>query len=145
MQIANRADSKNEMCAYFLWGVISAVFNVGVFQLLIYIGINYKISNIITLVFIRIFCYVTNKFFVFHTRCRNYGELIKEICSFFLVRIISFFVDYFGLVLLIEVIGCLPFESKLITAFIVVISNYFFSKLLVFRKSVKDEPGGNSD
>ncbi len=102
---------------------------------MVFLGIEYRIANISTLVSVRIFCYITNKLFVFRTKYDGFWNLIKEMISFFLARMITFLMDYYGVILLVEIIGLSSFYSKLITAVIVVISNYVFSKLFVFRRS----------
>lgn len=124
---------KKEQAAYVIWGVVSSILNIGIFQFLIFIGIDYKVSNIIALFFIRIFCYITNKFFVFHTKCRDWKELLREFFVFFCVRIFTFFVDFCSVLFLAEVIQLHLFVSKIISSFVVVSMNYFFSRLFVFK------------
>ena len=58
---------KREMTQYVIWGVLSAVLNVGLLQILILGSVDYRIANLITIIVVKIFCYVTNKFFVFRT------------------------------------------------------------------------------
>lgn len=132
---------KKEISDYFIWGGIAAAVNVGMFQLLLLCGINYKISNIITLIFIRFFCYFTNKLFVFRTKSESMVAMFKEMAYFFLGRILSLFVDYFGVIFLIEGFEAEEFVSKFIIAFLVVLTNYSFSKFVVFRKKDGNEEG----
>lgn len=123
---------------YVVWGIISALVNVGTFQLLVLFGVEYKIANIIALIINRIFCYITNKLFVFKTKADTIWNLIKEIIRFFFARLITFFIDYFGVILLTDVVKLKSIYSKIIVAIIVIICNYVFSKLIVFRNSKKD-------
>lgn len=125
---------KKEARDYIIWGVVAAVVNIGIFQLLLLCGINYRISNIIALLFIRFFCYFTNKFFVFKTKSENMIALLKEMTFFFLARMVSLFIDYFGVILLVEGFKAEKFASKLIVTFLVVLTNYLFSKFVVFKK-----------
>ena len=55
---------KQELISYIFWGVLSSALNVGLFQGLVMAGVDYRISNMVTLVVVKIFCYVTNKWFV---------------------------------------------------------------------------------
>ena len=75
---------------YIIWGAASAVLNIGGFQLLIFMGADYKTANIITLIANRFFCYITNKIFVFRTKCDDWQQLIKEIVLFILARSVTF-------------------------------------------------------
>ncbi len=43
-------------------------------------------------------------------------------------------IDYFGLILLVDVLGGSEEHMKYITTLVVVIINYLFGKFLVFRK-----------
>ena len=123
-----------EFKAYIVWGVISSILNVVLFRLLTLTGLEYRIANIITLLAVRVFCYLTNKFFVFKTRTEGIIALLKEIVSFFLARMVTFFMDYFGVILLVEVVGIDSLISKIFIAVLVIICNYVFSKFFVFKK-----------
>jgi Predicted membrane protein len=119
---------------YIIWGAASAVLNIGGFQLLIFMGADYKTANIITLIANRFFCYITNKIFVFRTKCDDWQQLIKEIVLFILARSVTFLMDYFGVVLLVEVIGIKSFISKAVLMVLVVLTNYLSGKWFVFKK-----------
>lgn len=119
---------------YIIWGAASAVLNIGGFQLLIFMGADYKTANIITLIANRFFCYITNKIFVFRTKCDDCQQLIKEIVLFILARSVTFLMDYFGVVLLVEVIGIKSFISKAVLMVLVVLTNYLSGKWFVFKK-----------
>ncbi len=119
---------------YIIWGAASAVLNIGGFQLLIFMGADYKTANIITLIANRFFCYITNKIFVFRTKCDDWQQLVKEIVLFILARSVTFLMDYFGVVLLVEVIGIKSFISKAVLMVLVVLTNYLSGKWFVFKK-----------
>lgn len=119
---------------YIIWGAASAVLNIGGFQLLIFMGADYKTANIITLIANRFFCYITNKIFVFRTKCDGWQQLIKEIVLFILARSVTLLMDYFGVVLLVEVIGIKSFISKAVLMVLVVLTNYLSGKWFVFKK-----------
>lgn len=124
-----------ELRDYAIWGVIAAFVNVGVFQILLLCDVDYKIANITALIFNRFFCYFTNKYFVFRTKCENATATIKEMISFFMARMVSFFIDYFGVIIMVEYIKMNELVSKLIVAFVVILTNYTFSKFVVFKKN----------
>ena len=119
---------------YIIWGAASAVLNIGGFQLLIFMGADYKTANIITLIANRFFCYITNKIFVFRTKCDDWQQLVKEIVLFILAWSVTFLMDYFGVVLLVEVIGIKSFISKAVLMVLVVLTNYLSGKWFVFKK-----------
>lgn len=128
-----RKFKSKEFRDYLIWGVISAVVNIGIFRILVLIGIDYRMSNIVALLINRIFCYITNKLFVFRTRCKNILLLLYEFLVFMTARMITFFLDYFGVIILVEFMKLDSTVSKIITSVLVIISNYTFSKLYVFK------------
>jgi len=127
------SNNKKEAIAYLFWGAASSVLNIVLYTLLVYAGINYQFANFITLITVKLFCYFTNKLFVFHTRCNNIRELLSEFVKFFAARMITFLMDYFGLILLVEKMEADKFVSKIFLAAIVIFVNYGMSKIFVFR------------
>lgn len=133
--IIARIKASKEIKDYIIWGAIAAVVNVGTFRLLVLGGMDYKVANISALVINRFFCYFTNKFFVFKTKSKNFVSMIKEMVSFFLSRLVSFFIDYFGVIFLVEFMKMNETIGKIFIAFVVIMSNFFFSKFFVFKKN----------
>ena len=77
---------------------------------------------------------LTNRKFVFNSKATGKKAVIKEMFSFFSCRIVSLIVDA-----LIYLVGCtiLKFPSfiiKMISQVVIIILNYVFSKLIVFKK-----------
>lgn len=130
---------KKEMMRYFFWGVASSVLNVGLFQGLVVLGIDYRISNVVTLIVVKVFCYITNKWFVFKTPYEGLVPFLKEMVSFAVARGLTFLLDFVGVMFLVELVGAGKFISKCIMAVIVIIVNYILSKKYVFRRNKKQE------
>lgn len=131
-----------EIYDYILWGILAAGLNIGLFQVLVMVRLDYRVGNTITLITVKIFCYVTNKLCVFHTKCNNKKELIKEMLTFFSARMATLFLDYFMVVFLIEIIRLDLLTGKMISASIVIVMNFIFSKKVFYRtkeKNISDE------
>jgi len=131
-----------EFYDYILWGAIATVLNVVIFQVLIIVGLDYRMGNSITLITVRIFCYVTNKICVFHTKCKNKKDLIKEMLSFIVTRTTTLLLDYFMVIFLIEIIRLGLLISKMVSAFVVIVTNYAFSKKIFGRTKEKGNLNG---
>ena len=127
-------EKKREMIQYIIWGALSAVLNVGLFQILILGSVDYRIANLITIIVVKIFCYVTNKFFVFRTPYEGLKVLLKEMLAFIFARGVTSILDYVGVLVLVELVNCREMLSKCIMAVVVVVVNYLFSKFFVFKK-----------
>ncbi len=138
-----------EVLMYLVFGVLTTVVNFVVFWLfgkiqnnetvLFNIGsFSFKwvyIANSVAWVCSVLFAFVTNKLFVFESKEKAKGAVIKEMISFFGARILCFLIfDVAVFALLIEVFHIDEYLVKIINAVFVVIFNYVASKLVVFRK-----------
>lgn len=121
-----------QMLSYILWGGVSIVFNISVFNLLVACEINYKAANVITLILLKIFVFFTNKFFVFTSAATGLKATIREFLRFLTARIFTNLIDFFGLIFLVELLHQNASASKMGLAIIVVLLNFVFSKWFVF-------------
>lgn len=120
-----------ELVLYFIFGTLTFFVNVIVYFLFESIlGVNYIISNIIAWFFSVLFAYVTNRIWVFESKSPN---IIKEMSLFFGGRIFSGVVDTGLMYLFIDILTIGDLISKIVVQIIVVILNYIFSKLIVFK------------
>jgi len=122
-----------EIGTYLFFGVCAMAVNIGLFSLLLYAGVDYRIANLFALVFTKLFAFVTNKLFVFKSRSSGFKQLITEFVKFFTGRIFTGLIDYFGLILLVEAFSFPERGSKFILQIIVIILNYFFAKLSFYK------------
>ena len=74
------------------------------------------------------------KLFVFKTKTGSFFALVKEIVSFLVARLVTFIIDYYCVIFLVEILKLALLISKIITAILVIICNYIFSKVFVFKK-----------
>ena len=91
-----------------------------------------QIANVISWIISVAFAYITNRIFVFKSKNKNY---FKEIASFVGARITTLLMDMFTMFLLVTVLNGNDKIAKIISQIIVIVANYIFSKLFVFKKS----------
>lgn len=167
-----------EIFWYFVFGVLTTIVNLIAFAVLrevfkvkwpVTIGkwsfdLFVTFINAIAWVVAVVFAYVTNKLFVFHTK----GNVKKEFISFVAARLFTFFAFELGLfslsVMVMENACNMPKDDILISIFgidianiylvklfiavFVVIANYIFSKLFIFKKkesSDEEEPAAEPE
>lgn len=124
-----------EMISYLIFGVLTTLVNLVVFQLCdVVLGIYYIAANVIAWIIAVIFAYVTNKLFVFESKSWELRLIVKEVISFGSARILSLLFETGFIALTVEVIGIPKFISKIIASLFVVIINYIASKLFIFKK-----------
>ena len=95
---------------------------------------DYRLANLLALLLAKLSAFIVNKVFVFKSKTTGIQALSKEFAGFFMSRIFTGLLDYFGLILLVEVFSLPQKESKYLLIAIVIILNYILMKL-VFTKT----------
>lgn len=133
--VLERLRKYKEGILYLFFGVLSTIVNLGTYFIATRaFGINYLVSNVIAWFFAVIFAYVTNKFFVFEVKNVEIKFLIKEFLSFINCRIVSGVTEIVLIYLMVEILCINDFIVKIITNIVVVVLNFIFSKLIIFKK-----------
>ncbi|WP_027703151.1 GtrA family protein [Metaclostridioides mangenotii] len=123
-----------ETILYLVFGVLSTLINIGTYAFCTRVlGINYYISNIIAWLVAVIFAYITNKFYVFESKSIEYKYVIKELLSFMSCRVLSGVIELILMFVMLNLLLINDFIVKIITNIVVVILNFIFSKLIVFK------------
>ena len=127
-----------EVINYLIFGALTTVVSFISYYLFAKVLLmDEVISNIFSWFFSVLFAYITNKLFVFESKTFEKKNLFKEIISFFLARILTCLLcDVLIFALFVKIFKINDIISKLITQIIVIVLNYLFSKLYIFRKKV---------
>lgn len=126
-----------ETILYGVFGVLTSLLNYFLFKLLLQLGMDYRIGNLITLIVVKLAAYVCNKNFVFKSHCESILELCKEVLRFVFARGATALIDYFGLIFLVELLHFDKLYSKIFVTVLVIVINYFVGKKHVFKSSSK--------
>ena len=120
-----------ELVLYVVFGAFTFFVNlISYFFFANRLGINYLVSNAIAWFLSVLFAYVTNRTWVFESKSPN---ILKEMSLFFGGRIFSGVVDMFLMYAFIDLIAFDSSISKIVVQIIVIVLNYIFSKLIVFK------------
>ena len=124
-----------EILNYLIFGVLTTVVNyVSYFAATKLFGINYLVANVIAWFISVVFAYVTNKFWVFENKSVEVKALVKEIFLFVSARVMSGGIETLFLFIFVSLLGFDDGVIKIIASVFVVVFNYFFSKLIIFKK-----------
>ena len=128
-----------EIINYLVFGGLATVVNfVTYFIVARLIGIDEVLSSGISWFFSVLFAYITNKLFVFESKTEGIKAILIEMGSFFLARIVSgILCDVGTFAIMVRVFNINDLFAKVVTQIMVVIVNYVFSKLIIFRKKNK--------
>ena len=124
-----------QVIAYLFWGGLTTLVDLVCFGLLF--KFNYEIRYALAWFISTLFAYVTNRKWVFHSTKTGFKAYLKEMTEFFAGRIGSLII---GDLILWFGISQLKFNTNLeqnivnlISQIFIVVINYFWSKLAVFK------------
>ena len=123
-----------EVLMYLFFGGLTTVVNIVSFYILRKLSVEVYVSNIIAWLIAVIFAFITNKLFVFESRGKSKKENARELISFFGFRILSLGFDMGSMFLLIDILHVGEMISKVLANVLVIVLNYIFSKLFIFKK-----------
>lgn len=135
-----------EIILYIIFGVLTTAvsfLSYGILTKLIHFQseiAGIAVSNVISWVCAVLFAFVTNKIWVFESLTGSAKTVLSELWKFIAARILTGVLEWFGVPFLVyiglnqTVFGIKGMLSKLTVSVAVVILNYVFSKIFVFRK-----------
>lgn len=140
----------HEIIMYLIFGVATTVVSWATYALFTFLiptfsflGItveNTTTSNVLSWICAVIFAFITNKVWVFNSKSWKPSVAFKELWMFVLSRLATGVVEWVGLPILIAIgvdqtiFGVDGMIAKIIVSIIVVILNYVFSKLFIFKR-----------
>lgn len=121
-----------EIIMFGIFGILTTLINVISFYIF-HFYINYLLSNAIAWLISILFAYITNRMYVFNSTVSGLKNIIKEFNLFLISRLLSGVLDMALMFIFIDFLHWDNFSSKVLVNIFVVITNYLFSKLLVFN------------
>ena len=131
-----------EIVRYLIIGVLTTVVSLVTYYVCVATILNpenavqLQIANIISWIVSVAFAYITNRTFVFQSKSK---DIMKEVVTFTGSRVATLFMDMAIMFLFVTVLRFNDKVFKLVSQVVVIVANYVFSKLFVFKKGVPDE------
>ena len=124
-----------EIIKYLFFGVLTTLVSIvsyAIFTRLL--SINYIVSNILSWILSVLFAFITNKIYVFKSNKKDKKTIFNEIFQFTFFRLLSLGIETLILYLFVDLAHINDMVMKIIAQAVVIILNYIFSKLFVFKK-----------
>lgn len=119
---------------YGVFGIMTTIVNLVVYNLCYYrLGIGNTISNVFAWIFAVTFAYLTNKSLVFESKSWAWDVLKREIPAFVSCRVATGIMDIVIMFICVDIMGWHAMLMKIISNVLVIILNYIFSKLVIFK------------
>lgn len=124
-----------EVISYLIFGGLTTLVNWVVYAAMVKVHIDYRIATAAAWAVSVLFAFIVNKIFVFQSYNLRPAYVMKEITSFVACRAVSGVMEMVFMIVMVSWIHMDEYISKIAVSVIVVIVNYVFSKLFIFRKS----------
>lgn len=126
-----------ELILYIFFGGLTTLVNIVIFWVFADIlKIHYLAANFIAWFGAVFFAYFTNSRFVFKSKKRGFKAVLHEICMFFVGRILSGAGDMVIMFICVDIFHLSNLVGKIASQIFVVIFNYIFSKLIIFKNKL---------
>ena len=116
---------------YLINGGLTTLVNFVVYIAFRYLfGMHELVANTIAWIAAVIYAFITNKVVVF----RDKNNIVKQFIMFAGLRVVSYGFEQISIWLFVTTLGFNDLIVKAIVAVVVVITNYVFSKFIIFKK-----------
>lgn len=133
-KLFNLYKKNKEIINYIIVGGCTTVVSVVSYYIFRLFITNYLVCTILSWVVSVLFAYIANRIFVFESKTK---EVVAEFFKFVFARVLSLMSEIIVMAFLVQLIHIDDKVSKIIVQFIILVLNYIFSKLFVFKKSNK--------
>ena len=121
--------------AYGVFGVLTTIVNIVTYNVCYNnFGISNTLSNIAAWILAVTFAYLTNKVWVFDSKSWKWEVLRREVPAFISCRLATGVLDIVIMFICVDIMGLHSLLMKVISNVLVIILNYVFSKLVIFKK-----------
>lgn len=134
-----------EIVNYLIFGVLTTVVSLATKYLLLFTildaknSIQLQIAVIVSWITACTFAYVTNRIWVFKSKSKN---ILKEAISFFTARLATLGLEMLIMFVFVTALGLNSdlwvIIWSLVAQVVVIVANYVFSKLFIFKNSKKE-------
>lgn len=128
----------HEIILYVIFGVLTTLVSFVTYFLFRLVFHSTTLPVICSWVCAVVFAYVTNRVWVFKSKTYTFFPILREIIYFFAMRLLGLFIDMGIMYVLVDLPGLVntwyEFMVKCISTVVIVILNYAFSKMFVFKR-----------
>lgn len=124
-----------ETISYLFFGVLTTIVDTISFYIInIMLGKDFYVATtVISWILAVLFAFVTNKLWVFNSHSFAPAVVMKELIAFVAARLLTLGMTIVWMIVTVEFFHFDEFIAKLLSAIFVVILNYVFSKLFIFK------------
>lgn len=120
---------------YLIFGFLAFVLNYLLYFLFAgVLDIHHLVSTVLSWALTVVFAYWTNRTFVFKSKNKDAKSLREEFAAFIGARVATELLEVGLMFLMVDCAGLNEFISKFVCQVLVILANYFLSKLWIFKE-----------
>ena len=121
---------------YLIFGVLTTLVNFAAYHIC-YTKLQFPnlVSNTIAWILSVLFAFITNKIWVFKSKSFQTELVLRELITFVVSRLSTWLLETVIMIVGVDILKGYWLIAKVIASVLVVILNYVFSKLFIFRKN----------
>lgn len=120
---------------YLIFGFLAFVLNYILYFLFAgVLDIHHLVSTVLSWALTVVFAYWTNRTFVFKSKNKDAKSLREEFVSFIGARVATELLEVGLMFLMVDCAGLNEYISKFVCQVLVIVANYFLSKLWIFKE-----------
>lgn len=124
----------NNIIKYLINGGVTTVINFSAYLFLERVlDVHYLVANLIAWILSVIYAFITNKIIVFKDERSTFPQVLRQFMIFTGLRAVSFGLEELSMLIFITQLRFNDIAVKLIIAVAIVITNYIFSKFIIFK------------
>lgn len=124
---------------YLIVGAMTTAVSLVTQYIPLLFGLPTEINTTVSWICAATFAFFTNKAWVFKDKSKTRSDWIKQASAFYGARLATYFLELGFMILTVRVLQQNEYIMKLIAQVFILIANYLFSKLVVFRKKREKE------
>nr|WP_122012243.1 GtrA family protein [Maliibacterium massiliense] len=129
-----------ELIKYGFWGAITTVINLTLFVLFKNWGMHYLLANTIAYFIAVVINYLCNRYLVFQReRTEDKRQVMGQFGKFVLMRLISWGVDTALFYVLVDLLHCNVYISRVGLSIGIILITYVINKLFIFKHNEGDK------
>ena len=133
--VINLIKKYKSFIAYAVFGVFTTVVNILTYNFCYNsLGMSNTLSNIFAWILAVTFAYLTNKAWVFESKSWKWEVLRREVPAFISCRLATGILDIVIMYICVDIMNWHAVLMKVFSNVLVIILNYVFSKLVIFKK-----------
>ena len=120
---------------YLIFGFLAFVLNYVLYYLFSKVlSLHYLVATVLSWALTVVFAYWTNRTFVFKSKNKDVKALFEDFISFIGARVATELLEVALMFLMVDCAHLNEFISKFVCQVLVIVANYFLSKLWIFKE-----------